>query len=115
MKGALRTGQANALPFNQMPIAPPPAAAYPLESSQGAETIDPRALLGAAAGPADQPAQQDQTAGLMDGLKSMMAVITSYADTPGLSEGARMARQGIVQMMLALNQQQEPSGGQMAM
>lgn len=66
------------------------------------------------AGVGGQPDETDQSAGMMEGLKGMLGVISGYADTPGLSEGARMARQGIVQMLLALSGSGQPTNSQMS-
>lgn len=82
------------------------------------QAFDPSMLVGESpgaptAGVGGQPAQADQSAGAMEGLKQMLGVISGMADTPGLAEGARMARQGIVQMLLALSGSDQPSQSQM--
>ncbi len=82
------------------------------------QNFDPTMLVGVnpsapTAGVGGQPNEDEQAEGMSEGLKQMLGIISGYADTPGLSEGARMARQGIVQMLLALNASNQPSNAQM--
>ncbi len=81
------------------------------------QNFDPTMLVGAMpntmTGVGGQPSEDEQMEGMKEGLKTMLGTLSGYADTPGLSEGARMARQGIVQMMLALSGSNQPSNAQM--
>lgn len=76
--------------------------------------FNPAALLGVSAGVGQQPAEAAQTAGSSEALKQMLGVVSAMAENnPAAAEGARMARQGIVQMLLAMNSEQPPSNAQM--
>lgn len=83
------------------------------------QNFDPSMLVGAmpgnaAAGMGGQPSPDEQSAGTMEGLKSMLGQVSALAENnPAMSEGARMARQGIVQMLLALSGSNQPTESQM--